>query len=38
MIGRTERIILNSLRWDYEKYPTFFQIVDIFRMQGIVFA
>lgn len=38
LITDCEREILNTVNWDFEAYPTFYSIMEIFRSQGVLFS
>jgi Cyclin, C-terminal domain/Cyclin, N-terminal domain len=37
LITLWERYVLNSLNWDFESFPTFYSILEVFRAQGVLF-
>ena len=36
-IVKCEREILKAINWDYENYPTFYSIIELFRSQGLLY-
>lgn len=36
-IIKLEREILKAINWNYEQYPTFYSVTEIFRSQGVIY-
>eukprot|EP00347_Sterkiella_histriomuscorum_P024067 403332416 len=38
LIVNCEREILKAINWDFENYPNFYSIIDLYRSQGVLFS